>query len=57
MWVIVFDNGDPKRVELIGPFSSEEAAQDWGRAALDPFDAAWMVERITRPTNLPGVYL
>lgn len=49
MHVIVFDNGDPDRVDLIGPFGSFEDAERWARAALDPFGAAWVAEPLLTP--------
>ena len=57
MYVIVFDAGDPDRVELIGPFASDAAATEWGRGALDPMDAVWAVEHVIAPLPLPDVYL
>lgn len=53
MYVVVFDNGDPDRVELIGPFASSGAATDWGSAALEPLGAAWVVEPLFHPGNAP----
>ena len=49
MMYVVVVHGTSDDPEIVGPFETFEEADAWGKAFLDPENAAWYVQRVIAP--------